>query len=253
MNFLEVGKPLSNSTMQIFDRLPSGFAMVVRVSIAISQTRLSQQRLFLSADEVTKADRYRKEIDYRRSVIARAVLRQLLSQWLGVAAEEIQFEYGPFGKPLLGQCHKSQLQFNTSHSGQWILIGVSSSSPVGVDVEEMRSIETLEGLAKTAFSATEFAAWRQLPLEFAVAGFFRGWTCKEAVIKALGLGISLPLDNVEVDIDPRCPLTIQKLAVADEVASDWQVRIVPIADGYCGALACKSTVTDIQYIDWAWT
>ncbi len=238
--------------MQIFDRLPQDSAIVVRVPITISHSRLGELKLVLSADEATKADRYRKEIDYRRSVVARAILRQLLSYWLGIPAVEIQFEYGPFGKPSLSQCHASQVQFNTSHSGQWILIGASRVSPVGVDVEELRSIETLEGIAKTTFSATEFAAWQQLPPELAVAGFFRGWTCKEAVIKALGLGISLPLDNVEVDIDPRRFVSIQKLAVADEVASDWQVRIVPMVESYCAALACQANVTRIECIDWAW-
>ncbi len=221
-----------------------------RINLDDSASRLDEYRQILSLDEQEKADRYRKHVDYCRSVISRAVLRQLLGRVLESTTTDIQFEYGAFGKPALASHHGSDVHFNVSHSGNWILIGLSAKNPIGVDVEEMRAIESLEGLAKSTFSAVEFEIWRDLPAEYSVAGFFRGWTCKEALIKAFGMGISLPLDNVQVGIDPRSPTSIVRLMIANESIDQWQVNSIPIASGYCAALACKSSIAKIEIHDW---
>src|SRR5688572_20859640 len=91
------------------------------------------------------------------------------------------------------------LRFNLSHAGERALIAVSLGREVGVDIEEVRPIESLT-LADRFFAPAEFRAIEALSPAARTDAFFRCWTRKEAFIKAHGAGLSAPLDSFEVDL-----------------------------------------------------
>lgn len=150
----------------------------------------------LSSVERVRAQRFVFERDRVRFVAAHVALRELLAEKLQQPAHTLQFDTGQFGKPYLPRsptCH-----FNLTHSEDLALIAVSHRSEVGVDIERLRDLRDAEGLVERHFSPSEQRAWREVPFRERAAAFHQTWARKEAVVKALGWGLNLPLETVMV-------------------------------------------------------
>jgi 4'-phosphopantetheinyl transferase len=156
---------------------------------------LAALRRLLSDDEQAKADRYRFEKDRRRAVVRRAALRKILARYTGASPAELKFTYGPHGKPRLDESSASGYHFNLSFSGELALCAVARS-PLGIDVERERTVENAGLVAKHFFTAAEIAL--QNAAADANGVFLRHWTRKEALIKATGTGLSVPLNSFDV-------------------------------------------------------
>ncbi len=154
----------------------------------------------LSANEKNRADRFVRPEDRALFVMTRGSLRFLLGAATGLAAEAVAFEEGPFGKPYLSGINGPH--FNVSHSGAFALIGLSESRPIGVDIELMRRSGDELNVARRFFSAAEFRALQSQETETMLSAFFKIWTCKEAVLKARGVGISEHLKHFSVELTP---------------------------------------------------
>lgn len=122
--------------------------------------------------------------------LAKTVLRRYLSD------DQIIFEITAHGKPYLKH---EPLQFNFSHSGDYFVMGVTQSMPIGVDIERERNTRDFLEIAQRFFAASEYNALRQLPVAAQQSAFYRCWVLKEAYIKTTGIGLSLGLNNFEVD------------------------------------------------------
>ena len=140
-----------------------------------------------------KIDALRFPEDKRRSLCAWLLLTRALGEY-GISPDEIQIVYGEHGKPFLSG--KQPLFFNLSHSGQRVLCAVSHQE-VGCDVEQARPVNLK--LAKRFFSPYEYETLSSLPQEERQAAFLRLWTCKESFVKAVGTGLSLPLQDFSID------------------------------------------------------
>ena len=70
-----------------------------------------------------------------------------------------------------------------------------------------------------------------------VRGFFNAWTRKEAIVKALGRGLSIPLDSFEVALRPDEPPAVLDWNVPGAAAGRWQLHHLEPRRGYVGALA----------------
>ncbi len=166
----------------------------------------------LSRDERDRADKFHHARDRWHYVVARGTLRQLLAERLRIAAKAVEFAETEYGKPKLAAVHGAvDLEFNVSHSGSLALYAFASGRAVGVDVELMREIPDTDDLAERFFSATEIASLRALPHEKRSSAFLTCWTRKEALIKALGMGLSCPLDAFDVTIDPDTPAGLTRM------------------------------------------
>jgi 4'-phosphopantetheinyl transferase len=155
----------------------------------------------LSAEERRRAARFHFERDRRRFTAARSCLRRLLGAYLGVSPAAIAFGAGPQGKPhLAGPPAASGLRFNLSHAGDLALIAVTREREVGADVECIRPVADLARLAASCFSPAERAQLLALQPDDRLAAFFRGWTRKEAYLKARGIGLSCAPERVEVSV-----------------------------------------------------
>ena len=193
----------------------------------------------LSLDERVKAERFRFERHRRRFVVARGVLRQLLGSYLAIAPEVVAFTYSDHGKPALDSRHNQfDLQFNMSHSHETAVYAFCVGVPVGIDVEWVqRPLTDAKQIVNRFFSPREAAEWQSLPAEFQMEAFFNGWTRKEAFIKAVGEGLSFPLNEFDVTLRPDEPAFIRQIRGSVEAAANWTLTSFVLDGGYVGATA----------------
>ena len=150
----------------------------------------------LSRAEQQKLARFHFADHRRRYQIGHGALRLILGAYMGIDPIDVEFVQGPRGKPYLGS--KGPF-FNLSHSGKLAMIGLSTVE-LGVDIEKVRHLESLHEIARKHFSESEFNALNALQGEARELAFYRCWTRKEAYIKAIGEGLSMPLDSFDVSL-----------------------------------------------------
>lgn len=200
----------------------------------------------LSADEIQRAKRFHRVRDRQRYVAARGLLRSILSLYVGDDPENLRFTYGSHGKPALITSRSGvpiDVQFNLSHSGGLALYALARGREVGVDVEEIRMIDDADAVSKRFFSGVECRALRSLPHRKRMAGFFRCWTRKEAYVKAIGIGLSHPLDSFNV-WDTDTPVLLRH---PDEARMPWRLYDVHPAEGFTGAIAVEGDPVQLSY------
>ncbi|UCC55897.1 MAG: 4'-phosphopantetheinyl transferase superfamily protein [Gammaproteobacteria bacterium] len=200
----------------------------------------------LSADELQRAQRLR-DIQKRNHFIAgRAALRDLLGEYTGTEPRELQFVYGPHGKPSL---RDNPLRFNFSNSGEVALLAVASDREVGVDIEYRDRSIRVEPLAAHIFTNAEAAAFRQLPESKRHAALLAAWTRKEAYLKALGTGFSLSLNSFSVAVPVDEEPAVLELGDSPETMSSWKfVPLVPHPE-YIATLTAPDTGWSVRRFD----
>ena len=221
--------------------LATGEVHVWRLDLDQPESVLAEFRRTLEAEELERAGRFHFEKHRRHFVVGRGGLRYVLSRYLDVKPEELRFKYGAFGKPaLVGD----ELRFNMSHSHGVALFAVAADRELGVDVEHMRADFASEDIAQRFFSPVEVAAFNALPAEEQVAAFFRCWTRKEAYIKAIGRGLSEPLDAFDVTLAPGEAATLLRASRQD--VSRWSLFDLDVGEEYAGALLAEAPVSQIR-------
>lgn len=155
----------------------------------------------LSDDEGIKARRYRLATHQRRSMLARAYLRIILSLYLNVDPKIIVFAYHN-RKPGLVFPKSMPVNFNLSHSHDLLVIGVTLNHALGIDVEKIDS-HAYEEIAARHFSYQEKLCLSQLSESRKKWAFYNIWSRKEAVLKAAGIGLSIPLSSLSVPISDQ--------------------------------------------------
>jgi 4'-phosphopantetheinyl transferase len=123
----------------------------------------------------------------RRFVVARGILRSLLSGYTGTSANKLRFRYGSSGKPSLSD--RDDIHFNISHSADLGLFAFSPDRPVGVDVENERPVRRLLDVAQRFMSEDELRSLVDTTPDERNAAFLRSWVVREARLKAEGKGV----------------------------------------------------------------
>lgn len=202
----------------------------------------------LSAEEASRAERFVAAADRRRYEAARGLLRVVLSGYVGRPPEGLALETGAGGKPRLAD--RTGPRFNLSRAGALGLVAVSADREVGVDIEEVRDPGDLEALAETSFSPGERAALAAVPAPERCLAFFAGWTRKEAFLKALGVGLSRPLDSFDVSLAPGEPARLLRVQGAPDAPERYTLRALQPEPGYVGAVAIEGRGVTIRYRPW---
>jgi len=180
-----------------------------------------------------------------RAVAAAAhrLLGELLASYAGLEHPPLIARTGrgkPYAPALAG------IDFNLSHARDHALIAIAREQPVGVDLERVDRKPGLD-LARRFFSKHEADALAALPEAERATAFLRLWTCKEAVLKALGAGISFGLDRVAFDLDATGhPASVAEVAPEAGEVSGWQVALLEPAPGFLGALAWHGAPRQIR-------
>jgi 4'-phosphopantetheinyl transferase len=208
----------------------------------------------LSPDEREKAARFYFDKDRRQFVQARAALRFILSDYLQVDPQTLEFSYGPQGKPALANEHvDNDLRFNLSRREGLALIALTRGREIGVDLELVSADLPVFEIAETAFSEAELATLRNLPEDLQVAGFFNCWTRKEAYVKARSEGLSFPLRQFDVSLTPGEPAMLLNVHDYVDKVDRWTLQDVPVGDSYVAALAVEGTNLNVTFRDWNWS
>ena len=197
---------------------------------------LDELNELLTPDERDRAARYRAGTVREQFITGRGLLRRLLADCLGTTPHAVPITYVLNGKPVLVG---SQLHFNVSHTNGLALIAIAHRR-VGVYVERTRSIPDADGLVTRFFSPAEQTAYRALPTEARPRAFYRGWVCKEAVIKAAGASVQY-LDGFDVELDPSRPPGVLAVRHASLASEGWAVADWEPESGFAAAIAVEST------------
>jgi 4'-phosphopantetheinyl transferase len=176
----------------------------------------------VGVQERARATRLGDPFERLRHTASYAVLRSVLSALHGYRADRIEFVRDERGKPRLPG---DGLRFNLSRSGAALLIGVCESLEIGVDVEWVREVPDLEGLARNHFSAAEYEVWKRGGASAPNLSFLHGWTRKEACVKAAGMGLALPLAHVDVGCEAS---EIPREIVLNRGGACWAARVVSL-------------------------
>lgn len=198
-------------------------------------------RPLLDPEELRAAERFVRADDRRRFVVGRGLLRWFLGAYLRREPASVPIQVNPYGKPETQPSGAAEkIEFNVSHSGEIVLLAFARGRRVGVDVELVRPELVSDSIMATAFSAAERQAVQASPAGARARAFFACWTRKEAYIKALGYGLSLPLGSFDVSVDPDGEA--QLLAVRPPHRQSWRLcslRSLEVGAGYQAALAAE--------------
>lgn len=198
----------------------------------------SRLNALLSVDERERAARFHFAVDRRRFACARGMLRHVLSRYAGIEPAALAFRYSGHGKPSIASpCAAPDLHFNLSHSRGWALLGLSHGRSVGVDLEFVRDTPDLLDIARRNFATAEVEALLGFPPALRLPAFFACWTRKEAYVKAVGDGLSAPLDRFEVSLDPALPARLVSVDGSCSAAADWTLQGFRPVDGAWAAAA----------------
>lgn len=223
----------------------------------------------LPVDEKKRADRFVFDKHRQRFILAHFGLRKILSGYLNIAPEKIQFETLSHGKPQIHQDqryyqyrtpinqfihHEAQdwtpikhsLEFNLSHSEDVALLGIRTEKMIGVDIEYHQDREFL-GIAEHVFSEKECQILAGLSDPLQIQSFFHVWAQKEAFIKAIGQGLSYPLKTLTVASLPPAGIIEKNDAHPD--LNDWYMHSFQPNPHCQAAVATLNPIEKITFFD----
>jgi 4'-phosphopantetheinyl transferase len=218
--------------------LAAGEVHLWRARLDVPDSDFPSLQTLLDPTEAARAARLLDPVKARRFTVGRGLLRRILSLYLDTDPAALVFGTGVNGKPFLAGEGGSDLCFNLSHSGPWALYAVTRGVEVGVDIEEIDSALDFERLAAQFFTPGENALLRGVSLARRRRAFYRLWTRKEAWLKGMGWGFSVPSSGVGL---------LDRSSGEDK---SWRVRSFPVGRGFLGALAVAGEVGVVRRWEW---
>jgi 4'-phosphopantetheinyl transferase len=201
----------------------------------------------LSEPERDRANRFYFSPDRDRFVVCRGLLRHFIAEYLHMKPALITFQCKPYGKPYLaGESNESDLRFNISHSHDRALFAFTKDREVGVDIEWIDAKPAEEQIAERFFSPEEVRALRALPPAQQAEAFLLCWTRKEAFVKARGEGLSMPLDQFAVSLEPGQPARFLWIQGDPAETRKWSLRNLNPGPGYAAALVVESEESEVR-------
>jgi 4'-phosphopantetheinyl transferase len=217
-------------------------------SLAVDEGERARLDQFLSDEEHARANRFVFARDRERFVVAHGALRDILGRRLGVAPGALRFSISEHGKPAL-KSSVGPFHFNLTHSEDLAALATAPLE-LGVDIEFIRPLK--EDVAERFFSKREIAALAALPAEDQLTGFYRCWTRKEAIVKAIGEGLSHALDSFDVSVAAGQPAIVERWGDESDTARQWRLANFEPAPGFAGAIACLTNGSPLDFTMRRW-
>ncbi len=199
---------------------------------------------FLTPDEKDRAERFHFCRLRRSFVITRGSLRCLLGRYLDINPGSIGLKYSANGKP--GLASAGGINFNVTHSGDLAAFAFTRDCQIGIDLEQIRPVDEAQYIADCFFCPEEAAEIMSLPPHERQRAFFCCWTRKEAYIKATGDGLSTPLHQFRVTLQPKQPVRFIHLSEDRTAAKAWTLHDLCVAPNYAAALAYRDRPRSIS-------
>jgi 4'-phosphopantetheinyl transferase len=202
----------------------------------------------LAPDERARAERYHAARNCTRYVVARGALRSILGEYLGASPARLEFRRNPFGKPSLVGRSSMLPDFSVSRADDVMVCAIAEGARIGVDIEPVaRATDDRHELAY--FSPFEREQLERLPPEQRLEAAAICWTRKEAFIKALGEGLSFPLDAFDVSVHPDPPRLVATRPDRGEAAR-WSLYDLAVAPASVGTVAVEGRGWTIKRLEW---
>ena len=226
---LHLSEPLAVGELRVF---------YARTDAVLTAKQVTRCREMLSEDERARHLRFRYEADHRRYLAAHALTRGVLGQLLAEQPASLRFVVGERGRPeLLWPQREPRIRFNLSHTRGLAACAVTLHDDVGVDVEHPGRRLDIERIAASALSEAEREALHQLHGDERRKRFFDFWTLKEAYIKAVGMGLALPLSAITLRLNEGSqPFISFGPRIADDPAR-WSFDVQTLSTGHTLAVA----------------
>jgi 4'-phosphopantetheinyl transferase len=197
----------------------------------------------LSHKEITRAQKFINESDRTRYIKAHYFLRQVLTKYLKINANQIEFVKGFNNKPYLKFQNSDSIYFNLSYRDNMFLLGISSCETMGVDIERIREVNDVSSFCNDYFAAQE----KEIIMtshnkDEQLAKLFTFWVIKESVIKALGTGFTKPLPTYDLHVFLETPISKPNF----DLSAFWTIQQIKINDHYKAAFAIKSEKVAVE-------
>ncbi len=202
----------------------------------------------LSGEEHARAAGFRFEEHRVRFVARRYFLRAVLGKYLEIEPHRIGIETNFYGKPQV--CGRTPLSFNLSHSGNVSLLALAEDKELGIDIERIDRTVNVDEVSRRFFSRMEVAQILGLPPELRKPAFFVCWARKEAFVKAVGRGLSLPLDRFSVSCGPGEPAALLEGGDEENELPRWVLLDLPSVPGFATALAGEVPIEHVTCRRW---
>lgn len=231
-------------------KLQEGFIDLWYAKLDQSDSLIQKLITSLSDDEFSRAEEYRFDRDKNRFIVGRGILRNIIGRYLNIKPGLVNFRYGKYGKPYLSNNHhEREIKFNLAHSKDVAVYAFALGKEMGVDVECIREMPDVDHIASSFFSPREVIALRSIPENQKLEAFFNCWTRKEAYIKALGDGLTHPLDQFSVSFLPGEEPEVLEISNSMKPGK-WSLKSFSIRDNYIAAVAVENCDYDMRL--WKW-
>ena len=235
---------LRRERIPVLTSLLPGQVDIWRMQLDLNECGIQALWKVLSEQERSRALRLRDHNLQRRFIAAHAGLRRILARYIAKQPQEMEFGWGNHGKPyLIQEPNTPPFYFNLSHSQDLMLLAVSRTCDLGLDLEAVRPMPEMDGMVNDYFSETERASFFRLHASLREKAFFQAWTLKEAYMKGRGTGFSLPFNRFSVAFGPGEAAALLSADDDPAAASRWRLLQLAPADGFTGALALPAGFT----------
>lgn len=239
LTFEQCGGMVTNS---LYSSIAYGSSQEKYMAFLVNLSRLGSwlsifSKEVLSQDENDRASRFISEDLRARFVIAHAILRIILSEYLGTHPQSLQFSKKSHGKPFL--CSPQNVNFNLSHSGDYVFIGLGCE-PLGVDIEVYENGRDYTAIAKRVLTAQEHSFFVQLEKYEREWFFLKMWCLKEAYAKAIGYGLEIELGEIETrHILDKINIRGIPICLRNDNSEKWIAYALPQNPMVAGALVIQ--------------
>ncbi len=203
-------------------------------------------KTYLTYDEIERAAKYKFDRDRARFIIGRALLRIMLGNILDFNPFQIEIESNNYGKLILSNIKQQNLHFNLSHSQDYIIYAFCFNDEVGIDIEKIdTSINHLE-ISENYFTDMEIEYLKDSADKDAIAKrFFTIWTRKEALLKAMGVGLAVDLKKIDVTTD-SIDLSRGNIKLPSDILKYWIVKNLFIEDEFKVAISYSGAIRQVN-------
>jgi 4'-phosphopantetheinyl transferase len=202
----------------------------------------------LSEDERAYWRTFRFDHSRREYLATRALVRTALSHYRPIGSKAWRFQHNSYGKPMIDPDYG--LQFNLSNAHELVVCLISHGTEVGVDLEPYEHAEKIVEIAQDVFSPQELAQLEALNAPQKLDRALSLWTLKEAYIKARGVGLSLPLDQISFLFDGAEGIRLELApALCNRPERCWQFCLMDLNGHRVALMAESPTVPDLQFLE----
>ncbi len=213
---------------------------------------LHKYHALMNNKERHRYHRFHFEKDRHRHLVTRALIKTSLSQYQPhIPPQAWQFNHNDFGKPSISTPIPQSIEFNISHSKEFIVIAIAQGSAIGVDIECITQRNNIEGLIDRCFNTDEKTYILANDQAYLQERFFQLWTLKESYIKAYGKGLSINLKDIHFKIHDD-KVTIGFSGKHTDTPKHWAFHSVQPHADYQLAITlrqCASLATSIKVIE----